>query len=66
MNKLSAYSDLVLLAELLKRNHESPCPKKVQRQGDWHSYLIAIGNDEIAEIVLTDEARKELEMMEGV
>jgi len=66
MNKLSAYSDLALLSELLKRNHESPCPTKVQRQGDWHSYLIAIGNDEIAEIVLTDEARKELEMMEGV
>ena len=61
MNKLSAYSDLALLAELLRRNHESPCPTKVQRQGDWHSHLISIGSDEFAEIVLTDEAKKELE-----
>jgi len=60
MNYLNDYSDIELLKALISRNEFQPAPTKTQRHGEWHSTIIGIGADEIAEICLTDEAMREL------
>lgn len=62
MDDLNDYSDIELLKELIKRNGFQPAPTRTQRHGEWHSTIVGIGKDEIAEICLTDEAMRELSL----
>jgi len=59
---LDDYSDIELLKALIKRNGFQPASIKTQRHGEWHSAIVGIGKNESAEICLTDEAIKELDL----
>lgn len=64
MKHLNDYSDIELLKALISRNGFQPAPTKTQRHGEWHSTIVGIGKDDIAEICLTDEAMRELDLLQ--
>ena len=56
MRDISEFTDIELLRELFMRNKVGQAPVKSSREGEWSSSIVAIGKDNSAEIVLTDEA----------
>jgi len=48
-------SDERLLIELLRRNQAHPWPVKTERPGAGFQWTIGIGNDNIADITLSDD-----------
>jgi len=59
-SSLKYESDHDLLFELIYRNKRGTCPAKSQYTGKWYESIIAIGDDDIASIRLTEEAYDKL------
>ena len=57
---MKSQTDTALLRELINRNDYHVAPVKTAREGLWHSSVIGIGADNIADICLTDEALQAL------
>lgn len=53
-------SDLDMLAALITEATPSPAPSTKKLYGEWHSFLIGIGADHTAEILIDDESLAEL------
>jgi hypothetical protein len=53
---LERYTDLQLLAELIRRNGTAAAPWQVVRGSPYTSVLVAIGKNHTAEIVMPEEA----------
>ncbi len=49
-------SDIDLLKELINRNKMSQAPVVSKRHGEWFAVTVAVGDDNTAEITLTDDA----------
>ena len=49
-----------MLYKLINDNEISDAPIRTMRHGKWHSIILSIGKDHIAEITLDDEALLEL------
>lgn len=48
------------LKHIIESTMESPCPVRKELVGEWHSFLVGIGPDHVAEILIDDEALKAL------
>lgn len=49
-----------LLKEIINREGYNSAPTKTERMGLWHSCIVGIGKDNIADICLCDDDLKEL------
>ena len=49
-----------LLKEIINREGYSSAPKKTERMGNWHSCIVGIGKDNVADICLDDDDLKVL------
>lgn len=58
---LEQYTDLELLAELVRRNGRSQAPVKTIRSADHSETIIGIGKDHVANIIMENEAAEILE-----
>jgi len=58
---IDQFSDIELLCELVKRNGKATAAHTTRRQGVHYETLVAVGKDNCAYIVLTDDGFEELQ-----
>ena len=59
MTELSNFTDVQLLAELVKRNGAYEAPTKISlAKGEWQECLVGIGKDNTASIYIDSDAIK--------
>ena len=59
MTELSNFTDVQLLAELVKRNGAYEAPAKISlTKGEWQECLVGIGKDNTASIYIDSDAIK--------
>lgn len=63
--ELDKFKTIDLLAEIIRREKLSDAPIKTSRSSNHKEVIIGIGNDEVANIIIHDDALIELNKMTG-